>query len=401
MIVTLGLLVIVLAVVVTAVTLAYQARLQDDLRSRLNAAGAAVARSGAASSATGLARGLALEGIATTIQRSSPPGPVGKPTTPRVIKPGSEIVSTGDLLVLREELPDGTTVSYSASQGEIGRSIRSLLFLEVIVGLAALAVVAGLVWRGTKVALRPLSEVSTTASAIAEGERERRLRPDRPETELGAMAAAFDHMVDSLDDAALVAQRSEQRMQSFLADAAHELRTPIAALQATAERLLREQPERPERDEVEASLAASASRLGRLVADLLDLARLEAADTPRVEIVDLETIARTVATDTSVNGVPEIRLCIVPATVRGDASGITRAVRNLLDNAMAAIPPTGHITLTVQPYPSGAQVNVSDDGPGVAPAARERIFERFTRMQSGSDQGTGLGLAIAQRIARQ
>jgi signal transduction histidine kinase len=401
MTVTLGLLVIVLAVVVTAVTLAYHARLQDDLRNRLNAAGTAVARGGSASSATGLVRGLALEGIATTINRSPPPTPLGKPTSPRVIKPGSEIVSTGDLLILREELPDGTRITFSASQSEIDRSIRSLLFLEVAVGLAALALAAGLVWRGTKTALRPLSEVSETASAIAEGDRKRRLHPDRADTELGAMAAAFDRMVDALDESALVAQRSEESMQRFLADAAHELRTPIAALQATSERLLREQPERPERDEVEASLAASASRLGRLVADLLDLARLEAAGAPQVEAVNLENVARQVAADASANGGPEIRLRTVPVTVRGDASGITRVVRNLLDNAIAAVPPTGHITLTVQPYPAGAELNVTDDGPGVTSAARERIFDRFTRMQSGSNQGTGLGLAIAQRIARQ
>jgi signal transduction histidine kinase len=137
------------------------------------------------------------------------------------------------------------------------------------------------------------------------------------------------------------------------------------------------------------------------VADLLDLARLEAAGPPRVEAVDLEKVARQVATDARSNGGPEICLRTVPLFVHGDASGISRVVRNLLDNAIAAVPPTGHITLKVQPYPAGAAVNVTDDGPGVTPAARERIFERFTRIQSGSHQGSGLGLAIAQRIARQ
>lgn len=400
MMVILGLLVIVLAVVITAVTLAYQARLHDDLRNRLYAAGSAVARSGSASTATGLARGLALEGIATTIN-GRPPTPVGKPPPPRVTKAGSEIVSSGDLLTLTEVLPNGTRVIFSANQAEIHRSIRSLLLLEVVVAFAALTLAAGLVWYGTKTALRPLSEVSETASAIAEGDRIRRLRPDRPDTELGVMAAAFDRMVDALDEAASVAQRSEESMQRFLADAAHELRTPIASLQATSERLLRNQPDRPERDEVEASLAASASRLGRLVADLLDLARLEAAGPPRVEAVNLEHVARQVATEARSNGGPEICLRTLPLVVHGDASGISRVVRNLLENAVAAVAPTGHITLRVQPYADGAAVNVTDDGPGIAPAVRDRIFERFTRLQSGSSQGTGLGLAIAQRIARQ
>ena len=285
-------------------------------------------------------------------------------------------------------------------EGGSGVGIRNLHLLRRDL-VAALALAAGLVWYGTKTALRPLSEVSETASAIAEGDRIRRLRPDRPDTELGVMAAAFDRMVDALDEAASVAQRSEESMQRFLADAAHELRTPIASLQATSERLLRNQPDRPERDEVEASLAASASRLGRLVADLLDLARLEAAGPPRVEAVNLEHVARQVATEARSNGGPEICLRTLPLVVHGDASGISRVVRNLLENAVAAVAPTGHITLRVQPYADGAAVNVTDDGPGIAPAVRDRIFERFTRLQSGSSQGTGLGLAIAQRIARQ
>jgi two-component system, OmpR family, sensor kinase len=403
MTVTLVLLLVVLAVVISAVTLAYQRRLQDDLRSRLEAAGSTVARSGSASTAAGLASGLALEGVATSINRSPQGSPAGKPAplTPPPKKAGSQITTDGDLLKLTEVLPNGTRVIFSASGAQLDRSIQNLLGLELVAGLAALILAALLVWRGTRMALKPLTEVSETASAIASGDHSRRLRPDRTDTELGVMATAFDRMVDALDDAASIARRSEEGMQRFLADAAHELRTPIAALQATAEQLLREQPDRPERDEVEASLAASAARLGRLVADLLDLTRIESAGLPKDDLVELDTVARKVVAETVVDGPNQICLRVKPVSVVGDASGLARAIRNLVDNATAAVPPSGHVYLSVRQCQAGAKVTVTDDGPGIAPADRERIFERFTRLHPASGTGTGLGLAIARRIARQ
>src|SRR4029079_14234747 len=115
------------------------------------------------------------------------------------------------------------------------------------------------------------------AGGMAAGDVGRRWRPSRADTELGRMATAFDRMVDALQEALDRSRTSEAATRQFLADASPELRTPIARLQATAETLLREQPARPDRDALEARLAGDAARLGRLVADLLDLARLDGA----------------------------------------------------------------------------------------------------------------------------
>ena len=401
--VTLGILAAVLVAVVTAVTLAYRSSLQDDLRSRLVSAGEAVRSAGSADAAKGLIPGLALEGIATSIQRGPTPLPPGKNAGQKApVKPGGSITSRGSLLLLDETLPDGTRVTFSSSSAQITRSVLRLLFVELIVAMAALAVSVVLVLRGTKSALRPLAEVNETATRIAAGDRAVRLRPERTDTEPGSMAAAFDQMVDALDAALEHAESAETAMRRFLADASHELRTPVASLQASAETLLREQPDRPLKDELEAALARQAARLGRLIDDLLSLARLEDADRLPDETVDLDQLARTAVAEAR-ERMPELRIDLDArdARTRGDANGLQRALRNLLDNAVTAAAPDGHVDVAVRAGEDDAEIRVSDDGPGIPEADRERIFERFVRLDPAQPGGTGLGLAIAQLIARR
>jgi two-component system, OmpR family, sensor kinase len=254
----------------------------------------------------------------------------------------------------------------------------------------------------TRSALRPLRHVAAVAQRIAAGDRRLRLRPRRRDTELGRMAASFDAMVDSLDAAVAQATRSEAAMRRFLADASHELRTPIAALQATTETLLREQPPRPRRDRLEAELARGAQRLGRLVDDLLNLARLEANEPLRAERVDLAQVGESLAAEPRARTAANVTLVHEgPATVIGDPDALARALRNLLDNAITASGEAGTVRLEVCGSPSAVRATVSDDGPGVPSEARERIFEGFVRLNGNWGGGTGLGLAIARAIAHQ
>ena len=388
---TLALLAIVLAAVVTAVTLAYRARLDGDLRSRLTNAGSAVERAGSASSAKRLLPGLALEGIATRF--AAPPG-----TGPT--KTSSTIQAHGSLLTLDEVLPDRTRVVFSASRGSIDHAVTNLLLVELLVAAAALALATLLVVRGTRTALRPLSAVIETATRIAHGDSKLRLEPSRTDTELGSLAAAFDRMVDALERAIEDARASDAATRRFLADASHELRTPVAALQASVETLLREQPERPERDRLEAAVARDSERLGRLVNDLLGLARLEAH--PARALVDLATIARPLVEDAHARA-PHASITLSAdddTTVRGDPDALERVLRNLIDNALAVIQPTGRIDVHLQRRNGYVQAGVADDGPGVPEHERQRIFERFVRLDP-SKPGHGLGLAIARRIAHQ
>ena len=392
---TLALLAIVLSGVVTAVTLAYRAKLDGDLHSRLTTAGAAVERAGSAGQAKRLLPGLALEGIAIRIK---PPAGAQAPAAPATT--GSTIRARGSLLILDEILPDRTKVSFSASRASIDHAVTNLLLVELLVAAAALALAALLVLQGTRTALRPLSAVIETATRIAHGDSKLRLNPSRVDTELGSLAQAFDQMVDALETAVEEARASEAATRRFLADASHELRTPIAALQASVETLLREQPERPERDRLEAAVARDSDRLGRLVDDLLGLARLEAH--PTRTRVDLATVARPLVEDARTRSPrAEISLSVdADATVRGDTDALERVLRNLIDNALAAIEPTGRVDVHLRRLNGYVQVCVADDGPGVPEDQRQRIFERFVRLDPGKP-GHGLGLAIAHRIAHQ
>jgi signal transduction histidine kinase len=399
---TLGLLAIVLAVVVTAVTLVYRARLDGDLHSRLSAGGVLVDRAGSARRVKPLLAGLALEGIAAHFS--------GAPTVPRAPGRGKHvraprggnatIKSHGSLFTLNETLADGTTIHLSASRASIARSVTNLLLVELLVAAAALTLAALLVVQGTRTALRPLSAVIETATRIAAGDSKLRLEPSRTDTELGSLAAAFDHMVDALETAIEEARASDAATRRFLADASHELRTPIAALQASVETLLREQPERPERDRLEAAVARDSERLGRLLDDLLGLARLEAH--PARVAVDLASVARPLVEEAHARAPQaEVTLNTDPdVIVRGDPDALERVLRNLIDNALGAIEPTGRIDVGLYRINGHLQATVRDDGPGVPEDQRQRIFERFVRLDP-SKPGHGLGLAIARRIAQQ
>lgn len=387
---TLALLAVVLSAVLTTVTLAYRAKLDGDLRDRMTAAGELVARAGDAGDAKPLIAGLALEGIATRFG--------GAPTT--APRKGLRIETRGSLLVYDEILSDGTWVSFTASRAGIDHAVNNLLLVELSVAAAALALATLLVVRGTSTALRPLSTVIDTATRIARGDSKLRLEPSRTDTELGRLAAAFDHMVDALESAVEEARASDTATRRFLADASHELRNPIAALQASVETLLREQPERPERDRLETAVARDSERLGRLVDDLLGLARLEAH--PTRAPIDLAALAHPVVDDARVRS-PHAQITLSidsDTTVRGDPDALERAFRNLVDNAVAAIQPTGRIDVRLRRVDGYVEASVADDGPGVPEHERQRIFERFVRLDP-SKPGHGLGLAIARRIADQ
>jgi two-component system, OmpR family, sensor kinase len=393
---TLAVLAIVLTSVVTTVTLAYRARLDGDLRKRLTHAGAAVERAGSPGRVKPLVAGLALEGIATRIKPPADPGA----SAAAPADTSSSIHARGSLFVLNEVLRDGSRVSFSASRSSIDHAVTNLLIVELLVAAGALALATVLVHRATRTALRPLSAVSETATRIAHGDTKLRLEPSRTDTELGSLAAAFDRMVDALDAAIEEARASEAATRRFLADASHELRTPVAALQASVETLLREQPERPERDRLEGAVARDSERLGRLVNDLLGLARLEAQ--PTRALVDLTAVARPVVDDAHTRA-PHATIILTTeneATVSGDPDALECVLRNLIDNALTAIQATGRIDVALRRRNGYVEAQVTDDGPGVPEHEQQRIFERFVRLDPRK-AGHGLGLAIARRIAQQ
>ncbi|MTD15192.1 HAMP domain-containing protein [Nakamurella sp. YIM 132087] len=345
-----------------------------------------------------------------TIGRPRPGGPFGAGQRPTLPQPSAEptvsFAEADGMLTATVELRDGT-LALQIGENEIQRTLSVLRTIEIIAGAIALALAAGLLTLVVGLALRPLRTMTDLARRIGAGDRGRRLRPTRPNTELGRTAAAFDDMLDSLESAERSAQQAEDRMRHFLADASHDLRTPLAGVIAGADSLLRADQDtldRAEREERLVLIVRQARRAARLVDDLLVMARLDGAVENATTTVDLAELARNEvdALELRRPDLPPPHLVAAPTPVQADPDELRRAITNLLDNAAAVTPPGGRVRVSVGHDGRQAVAVIDDDGPGVAEGDRERIFDRFVRLtESRSTPGSGLGLPISRAIARR
>lgn len=311
----------------------------------------------------------------------------------------------GQTTALQRSLSDGSRLLLVTDGTERTAAQLRLRRLLVLVGLLALLVAVVALVLVTRVALAPLDAMAGVARAIARGDRGRRLSPTRTDTELGRAAGAFDEMVDALEGAERAAMASEGRTRRFVADAAHELRTPIAGVQAAAEAVLLATPaEQEERDRLHLLLVREARRAARLVEDLLSLARIDAGLELHRVPVDVMTLATAEAERTRLLA-PALDVAVrgEAATAFADPQRVAQVLANLLDNARRHTQDGGTVTVTVRAVGPWVEVSVADTGPGVPPAERERIFDRLVRLdasRSVHSGGAGLGLAIARGIAR-
>ncbi|RJQ69119.1 sensor histidine kinase [Pseudonocardiaceae bacterium YIM PH 21723] len=303
--------------------------------------------------------------------------------------------------MLERDLTGGAKVYLTTEVSPLTQAQVRLRRLLLLVGLGTLAVATAMLVFGVRLALRPLDTMAGLANSIAGGQRGGRLAPVRTDTELGRTAAAFDDMLDALEGAEAQAKESERRTKQFVADAAHELRTPIAGIQAVAEAVAQAGPDTdPETRERLLLLAVRESRrAGRLVEDLLSLAKLDAGmEHPKSEVDLLALVRSEVDSQLLVHPGLEVAVTGTPVTVAAD-SRLSQVIGNLLDNARRY--GTAGIQVEVRAG-DRAVVEVTDSGPGVPPADRERIFDRLVRLESARDRdsgGAGLGLAIARGIA--
>ena len=276
---------------------------------------------------------------------------------------------------------------------------RNNLAWEVQLGmlLPELALVIGtlaLVWFGVRSGLRPLDELRRQLSRRSPTD----LRPieDGPfSEEIAPLVAELDALLQRLDDS-LDAQRH------FVSDAAHQLRTPIAALQAQIELALRTAS--GEQKAALATALAAVQRLAHLVQQLLALARAEpsapAATTP-VELDEcVRKVAETMLPRAFAAGI-DIGFALQAARVIGSRLLLEEAIANLIDNAIRYTPAPGTVNVSVGSEAGSVVLRVEDSGPGIPPAARQQVFERFFRLPGNQREGCGLGLAIVRRIAAQ
>jgi signal transduction histidine kinase len=288
-------------------------------------------------------------------------------------------------------------VAVLASMAPLEEDQRSL-FRTLTIGIAAalsVAVLGGLLIG--KLALRPLSAMAVQAAALGERNLTTRLAAPNPHDELGQLAASFNGLLGRLSSVL-----SSQRQ--FMADASHQLRTPVSVVRTTADVTLR-QPHRPEHDYREAVtiVAEQAVRLTKFVDAMFVLSRAEAGGrTIRPEPVYLDEIVADCVRELSVLAVERgVRVQATGDTdvsFVGDDDCLRQLFTNLLDNAVAHTRAGGLVTADTKVDERQIRVRISDQGDGIAASDRERIFERFTRLDRRRP-GAGLGLPIARWMA--
>ncbi len=321
-----------------------------------------------------------------------------RPDQTRALAAGDAFV-VGDFRELRRWLavpavmPDGSPRLVVVTSDLVGGAI---LLANAAVGfvvgaLIVAAVVALAAWAATRAALRPVDRMRVAAAALPPGER---LPVPVAEDELRALAEEFN---------ALLARRDEAvaRLERFTGDAAHELRSPVAAIRAQAEVAVTH-PDPELTDEVLHAVVDEATRLTTLLSDLLALARADAGQRPPAQPVDLVAAAQ--AAIDRAGGAPGCGLddpvlqlvAPTPAEVGASPSEVALVLDNLISNARRYA--RSLVRVSILPAGRVVRLLVEDDGPGIPAADRERIFDRFVRLAPEAGGGAGLGLALVAAL---
>jgi signal transduction histidine kinase len=269
---------------------------------------------------------------------------------------------------------------------------KAWLVMPLLISLPLLLLPA---WVSVRFAVRPWARVSSEIASRGPNDlTPLQFKPKH--RELSPLTHAVDQLFDRL-------RLSRERERSFIADAAHELRTPIAAMQIHAE-ALQERRRAPEDRELLDGLLKSNERAGWLVAQLLSLSRSDTSPSQQVfAAVDLGALVQDalapLAAVAQTKGI-ELDLESQPgALVQGDEESLRTMVDNLVDNAIKYSPVGSTVRVRVHREHDAVQLMVVDEGPGIAPALRERVFDRFYRVPGHAQPGSGLGLAIVKTVA--
>ncbi len=282
----------------------------------------------------------------------------------------------------------------------VDRAGRSIIRSFVLAGAVALvlALIASYL-AGASVSL-PLRRMARVAARVDDGDLHPRMHPpDMASAEIRVLAESFNHMLDRLE-AAFAAQKE------FVSDASHELRTPLTVIAGQVEVLAAQRnPSSEDLQAVHRLVSAEIARTSRLVDDMLLLSRSERSDFLRPRVIELPRFVADLWAGMTSGVERRFQLSAVPqATLEADPDRLAQALRNLIRNAIEhTADPVGLVSLQVDRLPGDwVRFTVLDDGPGIDPEQRERIFERFHRVDAARDRasgGAGLGLAIVAAIA--
>jgi two-component system sensor histidine kinase MprB len=283
---------------------------------------------------------------------------------------------------------DGLTVTAARSLTEIDNTLGRLRWALGALALAGIALAVLLSRLAMKTAVRPVTELTTTAEHVASTRDLSRRIDAHGDDELARLASAFNTMLEALD-------QSQTAQKQLVADASHELRTPLTSLRTNLEVLARGGPPDPEdREALRSDLVTQLEELTALVGDLVELARDQEPGAPCQEDVRLDRLVAA-AVERARRHSPGVRFetALEPALVRGVPARLDRAVANLLDNA-------AKWSFRVEVAIRDGELTVRDHGPGIPEADRVHVFDRFYRADSARGRpGSGLGLAIVRQVA--
>jgi two-component system, OmpR family, sensor kinase len=282
-------------------------------------------------------------------------------------------------------------------------NLSGIVGFLIISGVPTLLAALAASWLVAGRALRPLKEVASAADDIGRSRDFGRRLPKRPSRdEVALLAASFNRMLEELQDAYRRQGSALDAQRQFVADASHELRTPLTTIQGNAGLLAHGPPISEEVRRAAASdISEESERMARLVDRMLTLARADSGLQLTLAPVELRTLLTEVSRQAgAVHPDRTVNVEAVEVAVAGDEDALRQLLWILLDNAIRYSRMTVSVRLSIEG--GWARLMVSDDGPGIAPGDRERVFERFFRAdQARTGQGAGLGLSIARWITDQ
>jgi heavy metal sensor kinase len=312
----------------------------------------------------------------------------------RLVVKGFRSVSGTGYLIAAEESNEGVAATLAL--------LRTALLIAVPVFLL-LACAAG--WFVAERALAPVAAMSQRARTISEKNLDARLPVANERDELGQLAVVFNELLDRLERAFVQLESAYDQTRRFLADASHELRTPVAAVRGEVQVALKRDRTGEEYRESLDVIHEEAMHMSRIVEDLFTLARADAGERAHERrpfyldelAADVCRIARSLARQRGV--ALELEPAGGEVEVLGDEDLVRRAVLNLVDNAVKYTEAGGSVRLAVSREGGRARLDVTDTGIGIAPGEQERVFERFYRVDKArvrSEGGAGLGLSIVR-----
>ena len=287
--------------------------------------------------------------------------------------------------------------AYTVAIGGAASGLDAVKGQILIAGLIAILVTFAVGVYFARMAARNIARLQDAARKVSDGNFETPI-PISSAGQLGQLARTFNEMQRRL------AELDSARKQ-FIANASHELRTPIFSLGGFIELLEEEDPSPEEREEFVRTMRQQIERLTKLTADLLDLSQLDSgAVAMATQTVDLSSLAREVARELGPRADRhgsrlELRTPDHPVVASADPDRVRQIIRILLDNALAHTPEGTNVTVTAYSVDRRAELTVSDDGPGIPQRLQSRVFERFYTADSAG--GSGLGLAIARELAQR